>query len=147
MLGVREEKYFPSLFIWKKYFKTVQANFRRKFNFKNYPQKSQMYCCIPKFQATGSVNNLTKKTENPRSGRKVTAGCPDNMDEVRDSVGRSPKKSIQRRSQELNLSPYLLCDVVCNREGEGEVKNLQFWDRSKREKHADLRRLREVRFP
>ena len=44
--------------------KTVQGNFCRKFNFNNYPQKSQIYRWVHKFQATGSLNNLNKKSEN-----------------------------------------------------------------------------------
>ena len=85
-------------------FKTVQAKFRKKFNFNKHPQKSQIYRCLHKFQTTGSVNNLNKKAENPRSDRKLTARCPDDVDVVRDSVRRNPKKSLQRRSQELGLS-------------------------------------------
>ena len=66
-----------------KSFKTVVGKFRRKFNFNNYPQKSQIYRWVHKFQATGSVDNLTKKVENPRSGKKLIPRCPDNMDAVR----------------------------------------------------------------
>ena len=39
-----------------------------------------------------SVNNLIKKAENPRSGRKMTAICPDNVDSVRNSVGKGSEK-------------------------------------------------------
>ena len=76
-------------------------------NFYNYPQKSQIYCWVDKFQTIGPVNNLNKKAENPRSGRKLTARCSDNMNVVRDSVGRSPKKSLRRCFQELDLSRVL----------------------------------------
>ena len=82
--------------------KTVQAKFHRKFNFNNYPQKSQIYHWIHKFQATVSVNNLKKKAENSISDRKLMAKCPDNMDVVRDSVWRNLKKSLQKHSQELS---------------------------------------------
>ena len=77
-----------------KSFKIVKAKFRRKSNFNNYPQKNQIYRLVHKFQATGSVNNLNKKTENPSPGRKFTIIFPDNVDTVRDSVGRSQKKSL-----------------------------------------------------
>ena len=40
----------------------------------------------------GIVNNLNKKSATPRSGRKLTARCPDDVNAVRDSVSRSPKK-------------------------------------------------------
>ena len=67
---------------------------------------SKIYSWVHKFQATGSVNNLNK-TENPRSVRKLTAICPDNVDVVRDSVGGSSKKSLRRSSQELGPSRKL----------------------------------------
>ena len=90
-----EEKIFcVTTYFETKSFKTEQAKFCRKFNFNNYPQKSQIYHWVHKFQAAGSVNNLNKKAENPRSGRKATARYPDNVDGVRDSVGRCPKKLI-----------------------------------------------------
>ena len=83
----------------------MQAKFRRKFNLNNYPQISQIYGWVHKFQATGSVNNLNKKAENPRSGRKLTARSSDNVnDAVRDSVRRSLTKSLPRCFQELDLS-------------------------------------------
>ena len=63
------------------------------------PEKLNLY-----FQATGSVNNLNKKAENPRSDRNLTARCPDNVDVVRDSVRRSSKVSLQEHSQDLGLS-------------------------------------------
>ena len=72
-------------------FKTVLVIFLGKF--KNYHLKSQIYRWVHKFQATGSVNNLKKKAENPRSGRKLMARRPANVDAVRDSVGRCRKKS------------------------------------------------------
>ena len=94
MPWTREGKIFCITDLETKSFKTVQAKFCRKFIFNNYPQKSHIYCWIHKFQATGSVNSLNKKAENPRSGRKLTARCLDNVDSVRDSVERSPKMSL-----------------------------------------------------
>ena len=55
----------------------------------------------------GSVNNPNKKAENPRYGSKLTARCSDNVDAVRDSVGKSLKKSFRRHFQELGLSRAL----------------------------------------
>ena len=114
IVTLKERTYPPIIYRVSKYtwhyttyletrsFKTAQAKFRSKFD--NYPQKSQIYHWVHKFQATGSVNNFKKKAENPRSGKKLTTRCPYNVDAVRDSVGRSPKKSLQSRSQELGLS-------------------------------------------
>uniref|UniRef100_UPI00358E2E41 uncharacterized protein n=1 Tax=Myxine glutinosa TaxID=7769 RepID=UPI00358E2E41 len=105
MPWTKEEKLFcVTTYLETKSFKTVQAKFRRKFNFNNYPQKNQVYRWAHTFQATGSVNNLNKKAETPSSGRKLTARSPDNVNAVRPSVGRSPKRSIRRRSQEQGLS-------------------------------------------
>ena len=97
MPWTKEEKIFcVTTDLETKSFKTVQAKYRRKFNFNNYPQKSQIYRWTHKFQATGSVHNLNKKSATPRSGRKLTARCPDNVNAVRDSVAMCPKKSIRR---------------------------------------------------
>ena len=65
-----------------KSFKIVQAKFRKKFNFNNYPQKSQIYRLVHKSQATGSGNNLNKKAKTPRSVQKLTSRCYDNLDAV-----------------------------------------------------------------
>ena len=81
---------------------SLQAKLPRKFN--NYPPKSQIHRWVSKSQVTGSVNNLNKKAENPRSCKKLIARCFDHVDAVRDSVGRSPKISLWRRSQEHGLS-------------------------------------------
>ena len=89
----REEKYFVTTYLKTKSFKTVQAKFCRKFN---NPQKSQIYHWIHKFRATGSVNNLNKKAEHPKSDRKLTARYPDNVDAVRDSVRKNPSKDVPK---------------------------------------------------
>ena len=95
MPWTREEKlFYITTYLETKSFKTVQAKFYRKFN--RYPQKSQIYHWVHKFQSTGSVNNLNKKAENPISSRRLTARCPDNVDAVRDSVRRNLKKSLLR---------------------------------------------------
>ena len=93
MPWIRGENICLTTYVETKSFKTVSGKFRRKFNFNSYPLKSQIYCWVLKFQSNGSVDNLYQKAENLRSSRKLTARCPDNMDAVRDSVGKSPKKS------------------------------------------------------
>ena len=105
MPWTKEEKIFSiTTYLEMKSFKTVQAEFHRKFNFNNYPQNYFFNHWAHKLQATGSVNNLNKKAETPSSGRKLTATSNDNVNAVRDSVRRSPKTSIRRHSQELGLS-------------------------------------------
>ena len=97
-LDQRGKLFCVTTYLEKKSFKTVQVKFCRKFNFNNYPQKSQIYRWVHKFQATKSVKNL-KNAENSRTGRMLIAGYPENVVAVRDSVGRSLKKSRRRRSQ------------------------------------------------
>ena len=89
-----------------KSFKIVQSKFLRMFNINNYPQNSQIYCWVHKIRTTGSVNNHYKKAENPRSGRKLIARCPDNVDKVKDSVGGCPLPRIL--NNELQLYPYTI---------------------------------------
>ena len=97
MPWTREEKIFcVTTYLETKLSKTVQAKFCRKFNFNNYPPKSQIYHWVHKLQATGSVNNLNKKARNPRCYRKLTVRCPDNVDVVRDSFRRSSKKLLPK---------------------------------------------------
>ena len=52
-----EEKYF----LRHLSFKNVQDKICRKFNLNNYPEKSQIYRWVHKFQATESVNNLNER--------------------------------------------------------------------------------------
>ena len=100
-----EEKIFcVTTYIETKSYKTVQARFRRKFNFNTYPGKSQIFLWYRNFQIYGTVNKRSKKLENPSSGRKLSARSADNVEASRVSVGRSPKKSIRRRSSELGIS-------------------------------------------
>ena len=94
-----QKTYLASLLIQRQNHSKLQAKFRKKFNFNNHPQNRQIHRYVHKFQATGSLNNFNKKAENPKSGRKLTARCPDNVDAVRDSVGRNPKKIPPKRIQ------------------------------------------------
>ena len=93
-----------TLYLETKSLKTVQARYRRRFNFNNFPPKFQITCCVKKFKDTGTLIKSTKKGQKSTSGIKLTARSPENVDAVRDSVGRSPKKPLQRCSQELGLS-------------------------------------------
>ena len=105
-MNKRGKIFCVATYLKTKSFKTVQAKFRRKFNFNNNPYQSQIYRRVHRFQASGSVDNHNKKVENPRSGRKLTD------DVVRDVIGRSPKKFFRRRSQELGLSRASLQKIL-----------------------------------
>ena len=53
----REEKIFClATYLETKSFKTVEAKLCRKFNLTIILPKSQIYCWVHKFQATGSIN-------------------------------------------------------------------------------------------
>ena len=91
------------LYLESKPYKTVQAKFRRKFSFNTFSAKSNIHQWAFKFKTTGTVLTINKKAAAPTSGRKMTAMTPDNIEAVRTSVGRSPKKSIRRRLQELGI--------------------------------------------
>ena len=111
-LGQETKSIFHHYLLRDKIVQNCSSKFRWQFNFNNYPKKRQIYRLIDKFQAEFSLNNFNKKAKNPISGRKLTARCPDNVDAVRDSVGKSLKKSLQRRSQELGLSPASLQKIL-----------------------------------
>lgn len=59
---------------------------------------------VKKFRDYGTVHNLYRKGVGPsHSGRKRTSRTQANIDAVRTSVGRSPQKSLRRRSQQLRV--------------------------------------------
>ena len=70
------------------------------------PTESSVRKLIRKFETTGSVSNV-KKTGRPRSVR-----TQENIAVVRDNVTVSPRKSVRRRAQQLNLSPSSLHDIL-----------------------------------
>ena len=90
------------------------TRYHRRFNFNNCPRKFQINCWIKKFKDTGTLTKSTKKGQKSTSGRKLTARSPENVNTVRDSVGRSPKKSLQRLSQELSLSCLFVHRILKN---------------------------------
>ena len=52
----------------------------------------------------GTIINTRMKSTQSKTGRNLSERSPDNVSAVRDSVSRSPKKSIRRRIQDLGLS-------------------------------------------
>ena len=82
----------------------VQANFMRQFRCRNAPSKSRIFEWVKKFREHGTVQNLNSKgITDTYSGRRANTRTERNIDAVRNSVGRSPKKSLRRRSQELGI--------------------------------------------
>ena len=86
-----------------KSFKIVQARFRRKFSFNQFPNRSQIFKLVKKFEAHGTCGDSRVAGLSP-SGLPITISTPNNVSRVQESVGRSPSKSLCRRSQELGIS-------------------------------------------
>src|SRR6185437_1012909 len=64
------------------------------------PNKSTIHRLVKKFHSHGQVTNQRKGN----CGRKRSKCTPENVDRVRAAVGKSPKKSVRRASQQLQLS-------------------------------------------
>lgn len=62
----------------------------------------QIYRWVKKFETAGTINDMREKSRS-RVGRKLTVRSPENIARVQESVGRSPKKSLRKRAQELRL--------------------------------------------
>ena len=63
-----------------------------------------MYNWIKKFRTHGTILNLNAKgNRETHSGLPKTSRIPQNIAAARDSVVRSPRKSLRRRSQELGI--------------------------------------------
>ena len=70
------------------------------FQVKDAPDRKTVWRIVKKFRTERTVHNVNKG----RSGRKKSARTPENVEAVRISALRSPKKSTRHRSQELSLS-------------------------------------------
>ena len=89
--SIGEKTFCVILYLETKSLKTVQERHHGSFNFHNFPHKFQITCWVKQFKGTGTLIKSTKKVQKSTSGRKLTARSPENVDTVRDSVGRSPK--------------------------------------------------------
>ena len=89
--SIEEKTFCVILYLVMKSLKTVQVRYCRRFNFNNFPRKFHITRWVKKFKDTGTLIKSTKKGQKSTSGRKLTARSPENIDAVRDSVGRSPK--------------------------------------------------------
>ena len=80
-----------------KSFQIVQARFRRKFSFNKFPNRSQIFKLVKKFETHGTYGDRRVTGSSP-SGPPITIRTPDNVTRVQESVGRSPSKSLRRRT-------------------------------------------------
>ena len=103
--STKEKTFCVEAYFANKSYTVVQANFRREFRCRNAPSKSRIFDWVKKFREHGTVQDSNSKgiTDTP-FGRRVNARTERNINEVRKSVGWSPKKSLRRRSQELGIS-------------------------------------------
>ena len=101
--------YEEKAFCVEAYFETksivaVQAQFRRRYQCRQCPRHKCIYEWIKKFRTHGTILNLNAKgNSETHSGRPKTSRTPENIAAARDSVVRSPSKSLRRRSQELGI--------------------------------------------
>ena len=94
-------------------FKKVNELFHVKFETASSPCKSVIQAWIDHFRTYGTVLNLNVKDDKrpTHSGRprKRTAEL---IDDIREAVGNSPKRSIRKRSQTLGITPTTLWRVL-----------------------------------
>ena len=115
MAWLIEEKTFRvTLYLETKSLKTVQVRYRRRFDFNNFPHKFQITRWVKKFKDTGTLIKSTKKGQKWTSDRKLRARSLENVDAVRDSVERNPKKSLRRHSKKLGLSRLSVHRILKN---------------------------------
>ena len=113
-LLIEEKTFCVTLYLETKSLKTVQARYRRRFDFNNFPHKFQITRWVKKFKDTGTLIKSTKKGQKSTSDRKLRARSLENVDAVRDSVGRNPKKSLRRHSKKLGLSRLSVHRILKN---------------------------------
>ena len=98
------------IFIVEAYFRqksihAVQLQFKERFRCE-FLVHSMIYRWVNKFRTHGTVHNLNRKDTSRQSysGRPKSSRTPHNIAAVRNSVVRSPSKSVRRRSQELGIN-------------------------------------------
>ena len=102
--STKEKTFCVEAYFANKSHTVMQTNFRREFRCRNAPSKSRIFDRVKKFREHGTVQNFTSEDiMDTHSGQRVSARTERNINEVRESVGRNPKKSLQRRSQVENL--------------------------------------------
>ena len=70
--SIERKAFCLTLCLETKSLKTVQARYRRRFNFNNFPHKFQITRLVKTFNDTGTLIKSTKKRQKSTSGRKFT---------------------------------------------------------------------------
>ena len=103
--SIEEKTFCVETYFETKSFCAIQRRFRRKFQCRHYPGKRLIHRWAQKFREHGTVLNLNGKDKRDTySGRPKSARSQENIDAIRDSIGRSPIKSLRGRSQELGIN-------------------------------------------
>ena len=70
-----------------------------------FPVHTKIYRWVNKFRTHETLQNLNRKDTHRQShfGGPKSSRSPHNVAAVRDSVDRSPSKSVRRRNQELGI--------------------------------------------
>ena len=93
--SMEQEIFCVKTYYETKSFQIVQARFRRKFSFNKFPNRSQIFKLVKKFETHGTCGDRRVTGSSP-SGPPITIRTPDNVTRVQESVGRSPSKSLRR---------------------------------------------------
>ena len=107
MRWITEQKIFiVEAYFWENSIHATQLQFKKRFGCREFPVHSMIYRWVNKFRTHGTVLNLNRKGTNrqPHSGRPKLSRAPSKVAAVRDSVVRSPGKSLRRQSQELEIN-------------------------------------------
>ena len=123
---------FKKTFCVETYFETksfcaVQRRFRQRFQWCHYPDKHLIHRWAQKFREHGTVNLNAKGKRDTYSGRPRITRSQENIDAIRDSIGRSPRKLLRRRSQELGINRESIRRIL--------VKDLQLYPSKIQIKH------------
>ena len=106
--------------LWTKSFCAAQRRFRWKFQCRHYPDKRSVHRWAQKFREHRTALNLNAKDKRVTySGRPKSARSQENIDGIRDSVVRSPRKSLRCHSQELGINRESIRRIL--------VKDLQLY--------------------
>ena len=89
-----QKRFCVETYVYTKSIKTVQAKFRRRFNFNHFANKSMIYRCVKKLKSKLTVLKLSARSEKATTGRHLSVRVPRNSFAVCTSVGRSSRKSI-----------------------------------------------------
>ena len=105
---VQQKVFCVEKFVRTQSYRQTRTLFSSHFNCKlaNTPSKPAIAKWIKKFREHGTINNLNaKNSATPtHSGRPKSTRTPENIAKVRESAVRSPKTSIRKRCQQLDLS-------------------------------------------